>query len=90
MRMLLGIWLRIRDTAALEQPVTSVTAMAITKDVSSLTVTASALHRPSTCNVIGLVLSSGSNRIFFGDGSPIRMPPQAGRPASRIELTLGN
>ncbi len=65
-RMLLGISLRIIEMAALEHPVTNVTAMLITTAVSSFTVTAKALHRPRICNAIGLLSMSGSTRTSFG------------------------
>ena len=70
-RMLLGISERITEIAALEHPVTNVTAIAITNVVSSFTVTANALHSPRICKAIGFLLISGSRRICLGVGSAI-------------------
>ena len=49
----------------LENAVTSVTAMVITKAVSSLVVTASAEQTPRTCRVIGLLAISGPTSTRF-------------------------
>ncbi len=61
MRILAGIWLRIRLTAALEQATTMVTQIVITKAVCILPVTARAEQMPSTPKVTGLRLKIGSH-----------------------------
>ncbi len=48
-------------------PVTKITAPAITSDVSSFVVTASAEQMPSTCSAMGLLLKTGSIRTSFAD-----------------------
>src|SRR5574344_1617640 len=60
-RTLLGMKLRTMELKRMEKAVTAVTASAITMAVSSLLVTARAEQIPSTCNMIGLLLSSGSS-----------------------------
>src|SRR5690606_2257226 len=62
---LLGMWWRIIEINMLENAVTSVTASVMTTAVSSLVVTASAEHTPSTCSVIGLLANSGPISTFL-------------------------
>ena len=65
MRTLLGMWWRIIEINMLENAVTRVTAMVITKAVSSLVVTASAEQTPSTCRAMGLLAMSGPTSTRF-------------------------
>jgi len=51
--------------AALEQAVTEVKAKAIISEVDICEVTARAEQTPSTCKVIGLLSTNGSNNTFF-------------------------
>ena len=61
-RMLVGMKLRMSDTAKLDIVVTNITAAHITRVVDMLTVTASAEQMPNTCSAIGLLLNIGSTR----------------------------
>src|SRR5690554_596000 len=70
-RMLLGIWVRIRDTARFEKAVTAITEAHITSVTLRLVVTASAEQIPRICKAIGLLLKIGSNRTFLADKSDI-------------------
>ena len=62
MRMLPGIWLRIRLTETLEPAMTKVTARAMTITVSNLEVTAKAEQMPRICKPIGFLLNKGSSK----------------------------
>ena len=53
------------DTIKLEKVRTTVSAIAITMAISTLTVTAKAEQTPKTCLVIGLLSINGSENIFF-------------------------
>ena len=67
MRMLGGMWLRIRLTEKFEPTsAPKITARHITAEVSILVVTARAEQMPSTCSAIGLLLNSGSMQNVFG------------------------
>jgi hypothetical protein len=59
MRMLEGVWLRIRLTARLANAMTMTTATDITSALSRRVVTASAEQMPSTCTPIGLLSRTG-------------------------------
>jgi len=59
MRMLPGMWLRIRDTKKLEKAVTSVSATHITRDTFMLEVTARAEQIPRICRAMGLLSKMG-------------------------------
>ena len=66
-RMLLGILSLIKETAALEQAVTAITANDIVRDVESLVVTARAEQIPRICSAIGLLLKIGSSTRSLAD-----------------------
>ena len=54
--------------------VTEVNAKAMINEVDICEVTANAEHTPSTCKVIGLLSTSGSNKIFLVSLSMIKPP----------------
>jgi hypothetical protein len=64
-RMLLGVCWRTALIAALEHAVTDVKARAIINEVDICEVTAKAEQTPSTCRVMGLLSTNGSNNTFL-------------------------
>ena len=61
-RIELGICDRMTETNKPENAVTAITANDMTKATDILDVTASAEQTPSTCNAMGLSLTTGSNK----------------------------
>jgi hypothetical protein len=64
-RILPGIWFRMRLTDRLENATTNMTAILITKAVSIFVVTASAEQMPSICTPIGLFSNIGLDKVFL-------------------------
>ena len=63
MRMLVGMWRRIRLMAPLENTRTKITARHMVADVSSLLVTARAEQIPTTCREMGFSSKMGASRV---------------------------
>ena len=78
-RMLDGIWLRIRLIDKFEKAVTLVKAKHIIKATDSCEVTAKAEQTPRICKAIGLLLTSGSSNAFFASLAIILTPARGWR-----------
>lgn len=75
-RIELGIWLRIIEMNMLENAVTSVSAIDMTRAVFRLEVTARAEQIPRICRPMGLLLKIGLNRTSLTVACDMLMPPQ--------------